>query len=1275
MNKKISILYILAVVAIVSSTALFPNRVSAGTATIRWNANTESDLAGYKVYYGTSPRTGTDPKSCTLCGYSTVVNVGNVTSYIFNNLTDGLTYYFSVSSYDTSGNESAFSNPEVSKLIPAPTDTTPPALSNGSPTGVLSAGTTQTTLSVSTNESATCKYSTAAGVDYSSMANTFTTTGGTNHSVTITGLSNGQPYNYYVKCRDFSSNANTSNDYPISFSVASSDSAITANFYSSASDGSIWSSTQSAWSSARDAATGQGFSSSASDMDVRVSYKPSYQLWRGFLYFDTSSLPDNAVIQSAILHLYPAMARADDNDVQAYVGLVQGLQSATLSASDFSKLGTALGAGKVNISSLSTSGYNSFALTSTGLSWINKTGTTQLGLREGHDIENSAMNVATYNITTFYTSDKTGTAQDPYLEVVYTFATDNLLPTTPTNLSANNPTSPSQINLSWNASTDDHGVVGYKIYRCTGSSCSPTTQITTSLTTSYSDTGLSASTAYTYAVSAYDAAGNTSVPSPVASATTQSSSAPICTFFTYSAWAPTTCPSSQTQNRTVISSLPDGCTGGNPIITQSCTYVPPPSTKFVAGDRIQVSSGPLNVRATASLTGTLLGTEATGALGTVAGGPTASGGYSWWNVSFDNALTGWSVEDYLVKYTAPPSAPTITLSAFPTSVTSGGSTTLTWGSTSATSCTAGGGWTGTKATSGTQSFTNLTIATTYTLSCTGTGGTVAQDATVTVTAASDTTAPSVPANLVATTISSSQINLSWSASTDSIVAGQATSGVSGYRIYRNGILFTTTTGTSYSSIGLSAGTLYSYMVSAYDVSGNNSTQSIAATATTLLAADVTAPIVSLSAPSTGATVSGTVTVSAIASDPTVTGYSTSGVAGVQFKLDGVNLGVEDTIAPYAISWNTTTVTNGSHTLTAVARDAAGDVTTSSASTVTVSNTTPPPPDITAPTLLTISVGSLTSTSAIINWTTNELATSLTTYGTSSTLLDKQVYDPSPLLSHSLAIVNLKRRTTYSYRASSADTSNNTATSPLFSFTTLNGKPSKIKGLTVTGGSIILAWDALPQNDFITQIVIYRSTANYPTNADTPSLLATLTDPNTSLYHDQAVTSGITYYYTIYAVDDLGVYSDPTQISFTTQAQAAVTGSTGSTGSTNAPSSGLTSEQIQAILSLLISFDADQSVIDNVRITLNGGTPVLTGTTSAPACSFTKDLTLKSSGSDVTCLQKALIAGGYSIPAGATGYFGNQTKAAVSMWQTAVGVSPTAGYFGSISRARWNLGTH
>src|SRR5207249_6175884 len=73
------------------------------------------------------------------------------------------------------------------------------------------------------------------------------------------------------------------------------------------------------------------------------------------------------------------------------------------------------------------------------------------------------------------------------------------------------------------------------------------------------------------------------------------------------------------------------------------------------------------------------------------------------------------------------------------------------------------------------------------------------------------------------------------------------------------------------------------------------------------------------------------------------------VVGVQFRLDGANLGVEDTTAPYSVSWNTTTASNASHTLTAVARDAAGNTTTATAVTVTVFNdTTAPTTAITAP---------------------------------------------------------------------------------------------------------------------------------------------------------------------------------------------------------------------------------------------------------------------------------------------------------------------------------------
>jgi hypothetical protein len=97
--------------------------------------------------------------------------------------------------------------------------------------------------------------------------------------------------------------------------------------------------------------------------------------------------------------------------------------------------------------------------------------------------------------------------------------------------------------------------------------------------------------------------------------------------------------------------------------------------------------------------------------------------------------------------------------------------------------------------------------------------------------------------------------------------------------------------------------------------------------------DEVAPTVSITAPSAGATVSGTVDVTAAASDD-------NAVAGVQFKLDSSNLGQEDTLAPYQISWDTTTVANGAHTLTAVARDTTGNTATSAPVSVTVNNSVP-----------------------------------------------------------------------------------------------------------------------------------------------------------------------------------------------------------------------------------------------------------------------------------------------------------------------------------------------
>jgi len=120
---------------------------------------------------------------------------------------------------------------------------------------------------------------------------------------------------------------------------------------------------------------------------------------------------------------------------------------------------------------------------------------------------------------------------------------------------------------------------------------------------------------------------------------------------------------------------------------------------------------------------------------------------------------------------------------------------------------------------------------------------------------------------------------------------------------------------------------------------------------------------------------------------------------------------------------------------------------------------------------------------------------------------------------------------------------------------------------------------------------------------------------------------------------------------------------------------LTSSQVQSILSLLSSFGANSSTIANVQASLTGGTPstTTTTTTTGGTCSFSKDLTTGSTGMEVTCLQKALIAGGFSIPAGATGYFGSQTVSAVAAWQKSKNIAPAVGYFGSISRAAFNLG--
>jgi len=188
---------------------------------------------------------------------------------------------------------------------------------------------------------------------------------------------------------------------------------------------------------------------------------------------------------------------------------------------------------------------------------------------------------------------------------------------------------------------------------------------------------------------------------------------------------------------------------------------------------------------------------------------------------------------------------------------------------------------------------------------------------------SDTTPPTQPTNLATTGRTESSISLSWTGSTDNVH-------VAGYGLYKNGQPAGSSTSTSGTITGLTCGASYQVAVDAYDDTGNRSPQ----TTITALSGDcdTISPTVQITSPSPG-TVAGTVTVSALANDNLA-------VVGVQFKLDGNNLGAEDLTAPFSVSWDTTAGPNGNHVLAAVARDGSGNRTTSDWVSVNVLNQAP-----------------------------------------------------------------------------------------------------------------------------------------------------------------------------------------------------------------------------------------------------------------------------------------------------------------------------------------------
>ena len=275
--------------------------------------------------------------------------------------------------------------------------------------------------------------------------------------------------------------------------------------------------------------------------------------------------------------------------------------------------------------------------------------------------------------------------------------------------------------------------------------------------------------------------------------------------------------------------------------------------------------------------------------------------------------------------------------------------------------------------------------------------------------------------------------------------------------------------------------------------------------------DATPPTSSITSPTSGATVSGTVNVAASASD---TG---SGVSSVAFQVDGVTKQT-DTATPYTYAWNTSGVANGQHTLTQTATDVAGN-TTSSSITVDVENgtgaTSPSAPSLNNATAGNGSVtlawsspasngGSAVTGYKVYRGTSSGGETLLTALGNVTTFTDS----------------GLTNGTTYYYKVSAVNSvgesvaSNELSAKPAAG-ATVPGAPT-LNSATPGNGTVALAWSAPASNggSTITGYRIYRGTTS---GGETP--LTTLA--NVTSWTDTGLSNGTTYYYKVSALNSVG----------------------------------------------------------------------------------------------------------------------------------------------------------
>ena len=684
---------------------------------------------------------------------------------------------------------------------------------------------------------------------------------------------------------------------------------------------------------------------------------------------------------------------------------------------------------------------------------------------------------STQSTTNMLAAEFTSTAVSYYSEILP--APDTTPPSTPSNL-AGSSGQPTQAYLTWDASTDNVGVAGYLVLR-------NGTKVGTTAQAFYTDTGLTDATTYSYAVKAFDLAGNLSAPSLTINVTTFNNIPPTVPGSVVAAAA-----NCQTINLTWSASTDKIAinayyvfqgTSANNLVQVATTYgttfsytaypLTPSTAYYFAVEAEDTDANVSPMSTIVSATTLALPTPPTKLVATPIS--TSAIGLTWSAGPSGMPLNGY----YVFRGTSPANLTQV-----------------------------GGG------AANSYTDTSLTPATTYYYAVEE----IDEDGNVSpmsaVVSAATLTLPTAPLNLVATPVSTTQIGLTWA-------PGPSAMPLNGYYILRgtspSNLTQVAGTGTTaYTDYSLTPSTTYYYAVEEINQAGNVSPMSIVVSATTM--ALPTAPTSLVATPVTTTQIG--LTWSPVSSGMPVTGYyifrGTSASNLVQVGTSPTTAFTNYQLTPGTTYYYAVQETNGAGNLSPMS--------------VVVSVATPALP--TAPTKL---VATPITTAAIgLTWSAGPSGLPLTGYyvfrGTSPSNLTQVGGTAVP----SYTDTSLAPSTTYYYAVEEFDVDGNISPmSAVVSATTLAlpTPPVSLVATPVSTAQIGLTWSPGPSGMPLSGYYILRGTS--------PSSLTQVAATGTTAYTDYSLTPSTTYYYAVKEVDQAGNVSPmSTVVSATTMAPPA-----------------------------------------------------------------------------------------------------------------------------------------